>query len=152
MVERLALDGVLPWARDHGTGVIAYSPMASGLLSGTYHERAARLTDDDWRRTATAPPAWKFREPHLSQALALVERVRPVAERLGVSVGALAIAWVLAQPGVTAAIVGARRPDQVDGWLPAATLELDADTTAELDRAIAETVPDPGPSSAPALR
>ncbi|HEY1366748.1 MAG TPA: aldo/keto reductase [Gaiellaceae bacterium] len=152
MVERLALDGVLPWAAAHGAGVIAYSPMASGLLSGSYRERAAELTDEDWRRTATAPPAWKFKEPHLSQALALVERIRPVADRLGVSVGALAIAWVLEQPGVTGAIVGARRPEQVDGWLPAATLDLDADTLDELHRAIVEIVPDPGPSSAAALR
>jgi aryl-alcohol dehydrogenase-like predicted oxidoreductase len=144
MIERRAQDELLPWTREHGTGVIAYSPMASGLLTGTFRERLGELSDDDWRR-GTGPAAWKFKEPHLSQALELVEGVRPVAERLGVSVGALAIAWVLARPGVTGAIVGARRPEQVDGWLPAAGLELDEAMLAELEQAVADAVPVPGP-------
>jgi aryl-alcohol dehydrogenase-like predicted oxidoreductase len=149
MIERRAAEQLLPWAREHGSGVIAYSPMASGLLSGSFRARLDDLAADDWRRTGTAPPAWKFKEPHLSRALELVERLRPVADRLGVSVGVVAIAWVVAQPGVTGAIVGARRPAQVDGWLPAMRLELDEGTAAELDATIAEAVPEPGPPDEP---
>ncbi len=145
MIERRAREGLLPWVREHGAGVIAYSPMASGLLTGTFHVRLAGLAADDWRRTGTAPAAWKFEEPHRSQALELVERIRPMAERLGVSVGALAIGWVLALPGVTGAIVGGRRPDQVDGWLSAMRLALDDAALAELEAAIEEAVPEPGP-------
>lgn len=154
MIERRARDELLPWTREHGTGVIAYSPMASGLLSGTFQVRLDELSADDWRRTGTAAAAWKFKEPHLSRALELVERIRPLADRLGVPVGALAIGWVLALPGVTGAIVGARRPDQVDGWLPAAQVTLDKETLAELEEAIAEAVPESGPpdQTFPALR
>jgi aryl-alcohol dehydrogenase-like predicted oxidoreductase len=145
MIERRARDEVLPWTDEHGTGVLAYSPMASGLLSGTFQARLDELSADDWRRTGTAPAAWKFKEPHLSRGLELVERIRPVADRLGLTVGALAIGWVLALPGVTGAIVGARRPDQVDGWLPAARVALDEQALAELGEAIAAAVPEPGP-------
>jgi aryl-alcohol dehydrogenase-like predicted oxidoreductase len=147
MIERKARDDVLPWANEHGSGVLAYSPMASGLLSGTFQARLDELSADDWRRTGTAPAAWKFKEPHLSRALELVKRIRQVADRLGLTVGALAIGWVLALPGVTGAIVGARRPDQVDGWLPAARVALDEEALAELEEAIAEVVPEPGPPS-----
>jgi aryl-alcohol dehydrogenase-like predicted oxidoreductase len=136
LVEDGARRDVLPWCLEHGTGVIAYSPMASGLLSGSFHERAASLSADDWRRRASSPAAWKFKEPQLTRTLALVEALRPMASGLGVSVGALAIAWVLAQRGVTGAIVGARRPAQVDGWLPAARLDLGADVLAEMERAV----------------
>ena len=109
--------------------------MASGLLTGTFsRERLEQLPADDFRRAA-AP----FQEPKLSQNLELVERARAVADRLGTTLPALAIAWSLAVPGVTGAIVGARNPEQVGGWLAAAELELDDAAIAELERAIAET-------------
>jgi aryl-alcohol dehydrogenase-like predicted oxidoreductase len=132
MLNRHARERLIPWCREHGTGVIAYSPMASGLLTGGFS--LDRLAHDDWRRRA-AP----FQEPKLTQALALVDRLRPVAERQGVGLAALAVAWVLAVPGVTSAIVGARRPDQVESWLPAADLELTARDLEEIEDAIAET-------------
>jgi aryl-alcohol dehydrogenase-like predicted oxidoreductase len=126
---------VVAWAREHGTGVIVYSPMASGLLTGAFDPaRIERLEPDDWRRQSPI-----FQEPLLSANLALVERLRPVAERAGTTLPALAVAWTLAQPGVTTAIVGARLPRQVDGWLPAADLELDDDVLREIDEAIAAT-------------
>src|SRR4051794_41124968 len=87
----------LSWCAEHGTGVIVYSPMRSGLLSGTFSaERAAALPEDDWRRASA-----DFVEPLLSSHVALVDRLRPIGARLGVGVGALAIAWTLAWPGVT---------------------------------------------------
>jgi aryl-alcohol dehydrogenase-like predicted oxidoreductase len=145
LIERRACDELLPWTREHGSGVIAYSPLASGLLSGGFAERRATLAADDWRRTGTAPAAWKFREPHLSRALDLVEEIRPIAARLDVPVGVVAIAWVLSLEGVTGAIAGARRPAQVDDWVAALALSLDDGSRAGLEEAIAKIFPEPGP-------
>ncbi len=120
---------VAPWAAEHGTGVIVYSPMASGLLAGGFdRERIARLDPTDWRREAPA-----FQDPALARNLELVELLRPVAARLGASVPELAVAWTLAQPGVTAAIVGARLPRHVDGWVGASDIELPSDVLGEID-------------------
>jgi aryl-alcohol dehydrogenase-like predicted oxidoreductase len=80
-----------------------------------------------------------FAEPKLSQNLALVERLRPIADRRGCSVSSVALAWTLAIPGVTAAIAGARRPEQVDGWIDAAEVELSAEDLVEIELALAET-------------
>ena len=130
LLNRGARDEVVPWCREHGTGVIAYSPMASGLLTGTFSaERVEQLAEDDWRRRDAA-----FREPQLSRSLELVDRLRPIADRLGCSLPALAVAWALAVPGVTGAIVGARRPSQVDEWIEAGDLELDDDTLREIEQ------------------
>jgi aryl-alcohol dehydrogenase-like predicted oxidoreductase len=141
LIHRDAADDVLLWAREHGTGVIVYSPMASGLLTGTFTaERAARLDPGDWR--AGHPD---FTGPALSANLAQAGALRPVAERHEVTPAAVAIAWTLAFPGVTGAIVGARRPGQVDGWLPAATLELKEDDLADIAAAIRVTGAGTGP-------
>ena len=123
-INRRAADEI-GWCAGHGTGVIVYSPMQSGLLTGSFtKERAANLPADDWRATAG-----DFTK-RLDSNLALADALRPIAERHGVSVAAVAVAWTLAWRGVTGAIVGARSPQQVDGWLPAASLEL---TDADLD-------------------
>ena len=126
---------VLPWAAEHGTGVLVYSPMGSGLLTGAFDaERIASLDPDDWRRHSPF-----FSEPLLGRNLALVEHLRPLAEQLGTTLPALAVAWALAQPGVTAAIVGARLPRHIDGWLPGAQLELGEPELREIVEAIADT-------------
>ncbi|WP_198663421.1 aldo/keto reductase [Jiangella endophytica] len=126
LIHRAAAADVIPWAAAHDTGVIVYSPMASGLLTGSFTaERAAALGADDWRSRDG-----QFTGDGLRRNLGLVEDLRPIAERNGVGVAALAVAWTLHVPGVTAAIVGARRPGQVDGWIAAAGLRLDA---ADLD-------------------
>jgi aryl-alcohol dehydrogenase-like predicted oxidoreductase len=107
-------DDVPLWAHEHETGVIVYSPMASGLLSGAFTaERAARLDLGDWR--AGHPD---FTEPALSANLALAAALRPVAERHGVTPGAVAIAWTLSFPGVTGAIVGPGGPDRSTAGCP----------------------------------
>ena len=115
---------VLPWCLAHGTGVIVYSPMQSGLLTGTMtRERFAALPGNDWRKKGKY-----FQEPYFTQALQLVERLSAVGARHGRSPGEVAIAWTLRHPAVTGAIVGARRPDQIDGIVGAADLALtDAD-------------------------
>ncbi|MDW8208706.1 MAG: aldo/keto reductase [Chloroherpetonaceae bacterium] len=117
---------VLPWCQRNGTGVIVYSPMQGGLLSGSF--QIARVAPDDWRRRNPM-----YQEPQLSQHLALVERLRPIAERHGRTVGQLAIAWTLAHPAVTGAIVGARRPEQVEQNAGAAGWHLTAEELAEIE-------------------
>jgi aryl-alcohol dehydrogenase-like predicted oxidoreductase len=135
LIARRALRELLPWCEAHGTGVIAYSPLQSGLLSGAFSiERRAQLAEDDWRRGSP-----DFSEPRLSANLALADRLRPIAERHGVEVAAVAVAWVLEQSGVTGAIVGARRPSQLDAWLAAGTLRLDADDLEQIAAAVKET-------------
>jgi aryl-alcohol dehydrogenase-like predicted oxidoreductase len=134
LLNRHALD-LIPWCREHGTGVLAYSPLASGLLTGSFDSgRLDSLAPDDWRRRSPM-----FADPKLSQNLALVERLRPIADRRGCSVSSVALAWTLAIPGVTAAIAGARRPEQVDGWIDAAEVELSAEDLVEIELALAET-------------
>ena len=143
LIHRDAADDVLLWAREHDAGAIVYSPMASGLLTGSFTaERAARLQPGDWR--AGHPD---FTEPALSANLALADALRPVAERHGVTPAAVAVAWTLAFPGVTGAIVGARSPEQVDGWLPAATVELKDDDLADIAAAIRATGAGTGPAA-----
>jgi len=147
LIHRDAADDVLLWAREHEAGVIVYSPMASGLLTGTFTAtRAAGLEPGDWR--AGHPD---FTEPALSADLALADALRPVAERHGVTPAAVAVAWTLAFPGVTGAIVGARNPGQVDGWLPAATLELKEDDLSDIAAAIRATGAGTGPVSPSAI-
>ena len=150
LLSRHARQELIPWCAQNGTGMIVYSPMASGLLTGSFgSDGLERLAPDDWRRRSPM-----FTEPKLSQNLALVERLGPIAERLGCDLPALAVAWTLATPGVTGAIVGARRPSQVDGWIQAADVALPAGTLAEIERAIAETGAgtDEPPSPPPAER
>ena len=145
LIHRDAAQDVLPWAREHEAGVIVYSPMASGLLTGAFTAaRAARLEPGDWR--AGHPD---FTQPAVAANLALAEALRPVAERHGVAPAAVAVAWTLAFPGVTGAIVGARTPGQVDGWLPAATLELKDDDLSGIAAAIRATAAGSGPVSPP---
>jgi aryl-alcohol dehydrogenase-like predicted oxidoreductase len=131
----------LAWCAGHETGVIVYSPMKSGLLSGRWSpERSAALDPDDFRRSIP-----EFQEPLLTRSLALVDALRPVAERHGCSVGAVAVAWTLAWPGVTGAIVGGRSPVQVDGWLGAGRLALEGDDLALIASALETTGAGDGP-------
>jgi len=111
---------VLPFCRAQGIGTIVYSPMASGLLTGAMtRERIARLPENDWRKRHP-----DFTEPRLSAHLALVERLRAIGLRLGCTPGEVAVAWTLHNPAVTAAIVGARRPEQVEEMAGAGEIPL----------------------------
>jgi aryl-alcohol dehydrogenase-like predicted oxidoreductase len=146
LIHRDAANDVLLWAHEHHTGVIVYSPMASGLLTGAFTAaRAATLDPGDWRRGHP-----DFTEPALTANLALAHALDPVAERHGVSPAAIAVAWTLSFPAVTGAIVGGRTPQQVSGWLPAATLELKEDDLAEIAAAIHATGAGTGPATPPA--
>jgi aryl-alcohol dehydrogenase-like predicted oxidoreductase len=149
-IRREVAAAELPWCAAHKTGVICYSVMQCGLLSGSF--RLEALPQNDWR--ARGPDYNKaagadFAGEPLRQNLALAEALKPIAARHGVSQAAIAVAWALAWPGVTAAIVGARRPAQVDGWFAATTLELSQADMQQIADAIASTGAGAGPALPP---
>jgi aryl-alcohol dehydrogenase-like predicted oxidoreductase len=142
-IRRDAAAAELPWCRRHGTGVVVYSPMQSGLLTGSFTAaRAAALPRDDWRSRSE-----NFAGDKLLRNLRLAEALRPIADRHATTVASIAVAWTLAWPGVSGAIVGARSPRQVDGWLAAARLELTPRDLGDVAHAIADTGAGNGPAS-----
>jgi len=129
LVRREIESEILPYCYSHGIGVIVYSPMQSGLLTGAMtRERVAKLPDSDWRSRDE-----EFTEPKLSKNLELVERLRKVAQKYGRPPGQVAVAWVLRNPAVTAAIVGARNAQQVEQNVGATELDLTDDDIAEIE-------------------
>jgi len=129
MIRREVEAETLPYVHANGIGVIAYSPMGSGMLTGSMtRERVANLPSDDWRTRSAF-----FQEPLLSRNLKIAERVNQIAARVGRPPGEVAIGWVLKNPAVTAAIVGIRSPEQVAGIAGALEYQLDAESIQELD-------------------
>lgn len=134
MLARDAEDGLLEYCAENNIGVIVYSPMQAGLLTGKYSkQRVAELPDEDWRKGSA-----RFQEPQLSANLELVDKLKPVAERNGRSLGQLAVAWVLRRPELTAAIVGARRPEQIEETVQAGDWTLSEADIEEIDTLLAE--------------
>jgi aryl-alcohol dehydrogenase-like predicted oxidoreductase len=132
LLERSIEDEVLPYCSQQNIGVIVYSPMKSGLLSGKMtRERALSLPADDWRHRNP-----DFQEPRLSRNLELVEHLRAIGGRYGVTPGEVAIAWTLSHPAVTGAIVGMRRPEQVDEITGAAGLKLSQEDLAAIEELV----------------
>jgi aryl-alcohol dehydrogenase-like predicted oxidoreductase len=128
MINRSVEREILPWCKEHGIGVINYSPMQSGLLTGAMtKERVAAMPDDDFRKRAK-----NFQEPYLSRNLQLADLLKQIGARHNVSAGVVAIAWTLHNPAITAAIVGGRSAKQVEGVLPAATFRLSEQEFAEI--------------------
>ena len=138
----------IPWCEAHRSGVICYSPMQSGILTNTFSaEKVARMAEDDWRRRSP-----EFNSPNLERNIALRDALVPIARRHGTSVSSVAIAWTLSWPGVTAAIVGARSPQQIDGWIDAGNLTLTRDDLKEIAGAIRRTGAGSGPSTPAVLQ
>jgi aryl-alcohol dehydrogenase-like predicted oxidoreductase len=143
LIRRGIADREIPWSLAHGAGVICYSPMQAGILTDSFStDRVARFAEDDWRRKSP-----EFLQPKLSANIALRDALRPIATRHGTTVSAIAVAWTMATPGVTGAIVGARSPQQVDGWIEAAQVRLTNDDLAEISAAVARTQPAAEPAS-----
>lgn len=146
MIHRDAGGAQIPWCEGRGTGAIVYSPMGSGLLTDKWTvDRVRALAPDDWRRRSP-----DFQSPEVEKNLAVRDALRPIALRRGTSVAAIAVAWTLSWRGVTGAIVGARSPEQVDGWLGAAGLELTGEDMEEIARALMLTGAGTGPVRDPA--
>ncbi len=137
MLRRGIEKEILPYCMEHNIGVIVYSPMLSGMLSGAMtRERALNLPQNDWRRNNK-----EFQEPRLGHNLELVELLRTIGKKHDTSPGEVAIAWTLRHPGVTAAIVGGRSAEQVEGTIGAAELNLsqeEADAIEEFINAMPE--------------
>jgi aryl-alcohol dehydrogenase-like predicted oxidoreductase len=134
LLVRKAESETLPFAKQNGIGVIVYSPMRAGLLTGKMtKERAQNLPADDWRRRDK-----DFQEPQLSRNLQLVEILRRIGERHGKAPGEVALAWTLANPAVTGAIVGLRKPDQVQGTMGALSFRLTPDEIGEIEAFFAQ--------------
>jgi len=141
MIRRDSAEELIPWCAAHGTGVIVYSPMQTGILTDSFSaERIARMADDDWRKNGPY-----FQEPALSRNLQLRDSLRPIAKQHGTTVSSIAVAWTLAWPGVTGAIVGARSAAQVDGWIGAGRIELGARDLEEIAGAIERSQAGSGP-------
>ena len=133
-------EDVLPWCRERDVGVLVYGPLAHGLLSGRM-DADWRPTEGDWRNGSPL-----FRGDAFRRNLEVVDELRRFADERGIPVPELAVAWTLAQPGVHAAIVGARHSAHIEGTAPAAALELDDDDLAELERIMEAAVAVEGPS------
>ncbi len=129
LLSRAVEGEILPFCQENGIGVIVYSPMASGLLTGTMtRQRIADFPADDWRRLNP-----NYREPRLTRNLAIAERLKQVGARHGRSAGEVAIAWTLRHPAVTGAIVGGRSAAQVSGIIGAGTFRLSEGETSEIE-------------------
>jgi aryl-alcohol dehydrogenase-like predicted oxidoreductase len=145
LVHRDAAE-LIAWCAAKGVGIIAYSPMASGLMTdGFSAQRAASLPSDDWRHDDV-----EYQGVRLARNLELRDALRPIARRHQAPVAAVAVAWVLAWPGVTGAIVGARRASQVDDWARALDIQLTDQDLTEISAAIARTGAGTGPARGPA--
>ncbi len=130
LLNRSVESAILPYCAERNIGTIVYSPMASGLLTGKMtRERIASLPDDDWRKQDV-----NYSEPNLSRNLELVEWLRGIADRKGVSPAEIAIAWTLKNTAVTAAIVGMRKPDQVDSVLRAVDVNFTDEDLARIEK------------------
>ena len=133
MINRSVEAEILPYCQQHAIGVINYAPMHSGLLTGAMtKERVANLPPDDFRRNAK-----NYQEPHLSRNLAVAEFLKQIGARHGVSAGVIAIAWTLSNPAITAAIVGGRSPEQVEGVWPASKFRLSQAEYKEINQFLA---------------
>ena len=133
-------EDVLPYCREHDIGVLVYGPLAHGLLSGKF-DRETEFPDDDWRASSEL-----FRGDNFERNLEVVEELRRFAAERGHTVAQLAVAWTLARPGVHVAIVGARRPDHIEGTAPAADIELSSDDLERIESIMEGAVAVAGPT------
>ncbi len=131
---------ILPYCQEHAIGVLVYGPLGHGLLAGGYTPQTT-FASDDWRSKNSA-----FQGDLFARNLAVVERLKGVAERQGITVAQLAVAWVLANPAVDVAIVGARRPRQIEQTSPAADIQLKPETLGEIEQIMRDATPIGGPS------
>jgi len=131
LVRREIEEEILPYTKEHNIGVLAYSPMGSGMLTGAMsRDRIANLPSDDWRTRSV-----HFQEPLLTRNLGIADKVIEIAKRTGKTPSEIALAWVLSNQAVTAAIVGIRSAEQVTGVIGALSYDLDPESRQELDQA-----------------
>jgi aryl-alcohol dehydrogenase-like predicted oxidoreductase len=141
LIARESASGLMQWCHEHGTAVIVYSPMQVGLLTDSFSRaRLESFAREDWRRRHP-----EFQAPRLERNIALRDALRPIAEEKSTTVAAIAVAWTLSWPQVTGAIVGASKPEQVDGWIDGASIDLSDHDLEGIAAAIAESGAGSGP-------
>ena len=145
LIRRDVAAAEIPWCNANRTGVIVYSPMQSGILTDSFViDKVRNMGDNDWRKNSA-----NFQTPRVEKNIALRDALKPIARRHNTTVSAVAVSWTLAWPGVTGAIVGARSPSQIDGWIDAATLTLSAGDLDEIAGAIDKIGVGTGPTRPP---
>ncbi len=145
LIRRDVAAAEIPWCNANRTGVIAYSPMQSGILTDSFSiEKVKKMGDNDWRKKSS-----NFQTPRVERNIALRDALKPIARRHDTTVSSVAVAWTLAWPGVTGAIVGARSPAQIDGWIDAAKLTLTSGDLDEIAAAIDRIGVGTGPTHPP---
>ena len=148
LIRRDVAAAEIPWCNANRTGVIVYSPMQAGILTETFSvEKVKNMSDNDWRKRSA-----NFQTPRVERNIQLRDALKPIAKRHDTTVSAIAIGWTLAWPGVTGAIVGARSPGQIDGWIDAASLALTASDLDEIAGAIDKIGVGTGPTRPPSPR
>jgi len=148
LIRRDVAAAEIPWCNANRTGVIVYSPMQAGILTETFSvEKVKNMSVNDWRKRSA-----NFQTPRVEKNIQLRDALRPIARRHDTTVSAIAVAWTLAWPGVTGAIVGARSPRQIDGWIDAASLTLSPGDLDEIAGAIDKIGVGTGPTRPPSHR
>ena len=148
LIRRDVAAAEIPWCNADRTGVICYSPMQSGILTETFsREKVKQMGDNDWRKRSA-----NFQTPRVEKNIALRDALRPIAKRHNTTVSSVAVAWTLAWPGVTGAIVGARSPSQIDGWIDASRVTLTAGDLDEIAASIERIGVGTGPTRPPSPR
>ncbi len=148
LIRRDVAAAEIPWCNADRTGVICYSPMQSGILTETFsREKVKQMGDNDWRKRSA-----NFQTPRVEKNIALRDALRPIAKRHNTTVSSVAVAWTLAWPGVTGAIVGARSPSQIDGWIYASRVTLTAGDLDEIAASIERIGVGTGPTRPPSPR
>jgi aryl-alcohol dehydrogenase-like predicted oxidoreductase len=148
LIRRDVAAAEIPWCNANRTGVIVYSPMQSGILTDSFViDKVRNMGDNDWRKNSA-----NFQTPRVEKNIALRDALKPIARRHNTTVSAIAVSWTLAWPGVTGAIVGARSPSQIDGWIDAAELTLSSGDLDEIAGAIDKIGVGTGPTRPPSQR
>jgi aryl-alcohol dehydrogenase-like predicted oxidoreductase len=148
LIRRDVAAAEIPWCNANRTGVIVYSPMQSGILTDSFViDKVRNMGDNDWRKNSA-----NFQTPRVEKNIALRDALKPIARRHKTTVSAIAVSWTLAWPGVTGAIVGARSPSQIDGWIAAAELTLSSGDLDEIAGAIDKIGVGTGPTRPPSQR
>ena len=148
LIRRDVAAAEIPWCNANRTGVICYSPMQSGILTETFsREKVKQMGDNDWRKRSA-----NFQTPRVEKNITLRDALRPIAKRHNTTVSSVAVAWTLAWPGVTGAIVGARSPSQIDGWIDASRVTLTAGDLDEIAASIDRIGVGTGPTRPPSPR
>ncbi len=141
LLNRSIIDSELPWCKSHSTGILCYSPLSSSILTDNFSlEKVSKLSPKDWRKHSS-----NFQSPEVEKNIALRDSLKPIAQKYQTTVSSIAIAWVLSWQGITGAIVGARKVEQIQDWIGSSSITLDQDDLNNINQALRTTRAGQGP-------